>query len=275
MTYEHHGESLLDYSPCQYGRSKMLFRGPKRKTRGNYLSFLGGSEIYGKFIENPLINQVERQMRMPALNFGCVNAGVDAFLGDPEVMRYCRGAKVTVIQITGAQNISNRYYTVHPRRNDRFLAPTNLMQSVFREVDFTEFHFTRHLLTALKTRASDRFNLVQAELRETWLARMQLLLDQITGVKVLLWLANHAPEQDHVRQGLGDDPLFVDRAMIDVLRPSVNSYVEVIPSASARERGTEGMVFSPLEEPAARNMMSVGAHRETAQMLAPVIKELL
>ncbi len=35
----------------------------------------------------------------------------------------------------GAQNLSNRFYAVHPRRNDRFLRASTLMKTIFREVD--------------------------------------------------------------------------------------------------------------------------------------------
>ncbi len=53
MTYMKLGQAALDYYPCRYGASKLLFRGPRRRLQGDYVAFLGGTETYGKFIETP------------------------------------------------------------------------------------------------------------------------------------------------------------------------------------------------------------------------------
>ncbi len=53
MAYENLGESALDYVPCRYGKSKLLFRGPKRKLTAPYVAMIGGTETYGKFVETP------------------------------------------------------------------------------------------------------------------------------------------------------------------------------------------------------------------------------
>ena len=85
-----------------------------------------------------------------ALVAGICSAGVDVFCADETVLSACNDARAVVFQVMGAHNLSNRYYTVHPRRNDRFLKASALMRNQFPEIDFTEFHFTRHLLTALR-----------------------------------------------------------------------------------------------------------------------------
>ncbi|MGB3314802.1 MAG: DUF6473 family protein, partial [Albidovulum sp.] len=59
MAYEYAGESALDYLPCRYGQSKLLFRGPRRKLDGAYAAVLGGTETYGKFVAEPFPNIVE------------------------------------------------------------------------------------------------------------------------------------------------------------------------------------------------------------------------
>jgi hypothetical protein len=61
----------------------------------------------------------------------------------------------------GAQNLSNRLYTVHPRRNDRFLRASGILRTIYRDVDFTEFHFTRHMLDHLRCLSEDRFDIVR------------------------------------------------------------------------------------------------------------------
>ena len=93
------------------------------------MAFLGGSETYGKFIQDPFPDLVERALGMTCVNLGYMNAGVDAFIHEAEVLSLAAAAEITVIQLMGAQNMSNRLYRVHPRRNDRFLTASSMMKS--------------------------------------------------------------------------------------------------------------------------------------------------
>lgn len=275
MTYENLGQGALDYFPCRYGKSKLLFRGPRKKMAGEYIAMIGGTETYGKFIEKPFPTLVGEAMEMECVNFGCVTAGVDVFANDASVVEACAKARVTVIQAIGAQNMSNRFYAVHPRRNDRFLRASTLMKTIFREVDFTDFSFTKHLLTTLQTLSEERFSIVRDELKEAWIARMKLLLDKIEGKTVLLWFADRAPEDTASPDGLGREPIFVDRRMIEEVRPYVTEVVEVVPSARALAQGTAGMMFSSMEEPAAQELMGPAAHEEVAQALLEPLSRLI
>ncbi|MEQ3624477.1 MAG: DUF6473 family protein [Celeribacter sp.] len=178
----------LDYAPCHYGASKVQFRGPKRPLNGRYIACLGGTETYGKFVPQAYPALLEAQTGLRAVNLGCVNAGPGLFANDPTLVDAAARATVTVVQVMGAQNMSNRFYAVHPRRNDRFLRPSAMMQALFPEVDFTEFHFTRHMLSTLQTTAPEKFGLVTEELKEAWIARMRQLLIAVRKPSVLLWL---------------------------------------------------------------------------------------
>lgn len=274
MTYVGQGQIGLEYYPCRYGQSRVLFRGPRRRLVGDYLAFLGGTDTYGRFVETPFVAQTERIVQRPCVNFGSVNAGLDLYLNDPAVLDAAAGASLTVIQVMGAQNMSNRYYSVHPRRNDRFLRASKILQSVFSEVDFTQFHFTRHMLKHLHDLSQDRFELVVEELRNAWTARMKMVLGTLRGPAVLLWCADHAPAESDW-SALGQDPLFVDRTMIEVLRPRVAAVVEVVASSEAQAEGTQGMVFNEFEACAAAELLSVRTHGEIAEALGAVLPELL
>ncbi|MDC1223540.1 DUF6473 family protein [Ascidiaceihabitans sp.] len=46
MTYDVLGAGNLDYLPCRYGTSKLLFRGPRRPLKEPYIAFLSGTETY-------------------------------------------------------------------------------------------------------------------------------------------------------------------------------------------------------------------------------------
>ena len=272
MSYEKMADGDLDYEPCQYGTSRLLFRGPKKALEGDFIAFLGGTETYGKFIPRPFPQLVEEAAGATCVNLGFVNAGVDVFLAEPALLEIARRARVTVVQVMGAQNMSNRYYKVHPRRNDRFTGASNMMRMVFREIDFSEFHFTRHMLGTVCARAPDRYGMVRDELRLAWVARMKLLLNTIGGKIVLLWFADHAPDMALGTSGLGPDPLFVDRFMIEELRPLVEDIVEVVASEAAQARGMDGMSCTQMERVAAQRMLGPVAHREASATLARALR---
>ncbi|SHJ81377.1 hypothetical protein SAMN05444000_113110 [Shimia gijangensis] len=271
MSYEKMGTEALDYMPCRYGDSRLLFRGPMRNLDQKYAIFLGGTETYGKFIAKPFPDLVEKDINRVCVNFGCVNAGVDVFLSDPTVLLAAQRAETVVIQVMGAQNMSNRFYRVHPRRNDRFVGASDVMKTVFREIDFTEFHFTRHMLGTLCARAPDRYAMLRDELKQAWIARMRLLLSNVPGRKVLLWFAGAPPAEAALQTGLGPDPMFVDRAMIDALRPLVDDVVEAVASAEAQKQNCNGMHFNELERAAAKRLLGPKAHQEAADALVKVL----
>jgi len=275
MTYENLGQGVLDYFPCRYGHSKLLFRGPRKKMAGEYIAMIGGTETYGKFIEKPFPTLISEAMEMECVNFGCVTAGIDVFANEMPVIEACSEARVTVVQVIGAQNMSNRFYAVHPRRNDRFLRASTLLKTIFREVDFTDFSFTKHLLTTLQTLSEERFDIVRDELKEAWIARMKLLMGKIEGKTVLLWFSDRTPEDAAPSGSLGREPTFVDRRMIEEIRPFVTEVVEVVASDAALAQGTEGMKFSSMEQPAAHELMGPAAHEEAAQALLEPLSRLI
>ncbi|MBZ8117266.1 hypothetical protein KUD11_01255 [Roseovarius sp. LXJ103] len=273
MAYEKLGQSPLDYMPCRYGASKLLFRGPRREFDAPYVACLGGTETYGKFIEAPFPALLEARTGVTCVNFGLPNAGIDVFLNDPGVLSIANNARLVVLQVPPALNMSNRFYTVHPRRNDRFVKASASLKSVFREVDFTEFHFTRHMLRHLRGVAPDRFDLIRDELQAAWIARMRVLLHQVTAPVALLWMSAHAPQESAASPDLVHDPAFVTCAMLDAVRPQVACVIDATVSAEALALGSRGMVFSELEGSAACELLGPAAHAEAAAALLPIVVE--
>lgn len=245
-------EAGLSYAPCRYGNSRLLFRGPRRPLDGRHVAFVGGSETFGRLLPEPFPALVEGLIGEACVNFGQNNASVDAFAADPVVASACRDALLTVVEVTGAHNVSNRFYSVHPRRNDRFLRASSVFRAVFPEVDLADVCFTRHLLAKIHADAPERFPILREELQVAWLARMRTFLDAVGPRALLLWFSPHlpsdAPWEDRA-EPLTRDPLFVTRRMIDALRPLVRGVVMVQPGAR-RE----------------------AAHREAAQALAAMIR---
>lgn len=275
MTFAMTAPGALDYFPCRYGRSRVLFRGPRRPLDAPYLAFLGGTETYGRFIEEPFPALVERQSGKTCVNLGVANAGLDLYLNDPGVLHVAEQAELCVMQIMGAQNMSNRYYGVHPRRNDRFLRASERLQTLYPEVDFTEFHFNRHLLGRLRALSEERFDEIAGELRQAWLARMKHLLTLLRGRVLLLWLSEQQPPDAPDSALDSGGPLLIDRTMLDALRPRTVGLIEMPQSEAARHPGAPGMVFSDFEASAAGELMGPLAHEETAAALTPLIAEYL
>lgn len=275
MAYAFPGAGALDYFPCHYGTSRLLFRGPRRGLEGAYVAMLGGTETYGKYVPVPFPALVEEALGVPVANFGCVNAGADVFLNEVPVTDIAAKAAVCVVQVLGAQNLSNRYYGVHPRRNDRFLGATPLLRSIFRDVDFTEFNFTRHMLISLQACSPDRFEVVAEELRAAWVSRMKLLMTRLTGRTVLLWIGSNPPPSPGRRADIALDPMLVDAEMLAEVRPFASAWVEAVSSFDARAQDSRGMAFAPMEAPAAAGLPGPVIHRDVADRLIPILQNML
>lgn len=268
MAYEYASEINLDYFPCRYGTSRNLFRGPRRDLSQPYAVTLGGSETYGKFIQKPFPNLVEDQTNITTVNLGFMNAGLDVYIKDQVIMDIAAEARVCVVQIMGALNMTNRFYAVHPRRNDRFLHASPLLQTIFSDVDFTQYNFTRHMLSGLQIASREKFAHVMNEIRTAWVARMKFLLSKMKGRTVLLWIGASQPPKTAYFKEDERNPLMIDAQMIEMLKEQVTSYVEYIPSAKSLLRGVDGMAFGPFDLPAARLLPGVDVHREIATLIA-------
>ncbi len=272
----------LEYHLYRLGRSKTRFRGPKPDFGRPHVACLGSSETFGRFVPRPWPQLLSEQLGVPCANFGVMNAGPELVLRDPTLQLALAEARVTVVAVSGAHTVSNRLYSVHPRRNDRVIRVSQSLTTMFRNVDFTEIHFVRHLLTTLLHADPLRFAIVVDELRMAWTARMATLFEAIEGRIVLLWMAEHAPPDPpdmrvvpDVAAGLGPDPLFVTQQMLDRLSPLVTRVVEVIASEETRRAGRAGMVHAPSEAAAARALPGPALHAQAARALLPVIAEML
>lgn len=273
MAFEFAGAGALDYFPCRYGKSRLMFRGPGKNLTPPFVAVLGGSETYGKFVAEPYPRLIEAEMGLQVVNLGLMNAGPDVFLKDQELLNVAKMAEITVLQIVGAQNLSNRYYTVHPRRNDRFLAASPKLRALFPEIDFTDFHFTRHLLRRLQEVSSDRFEVVAEDLRAFWVGQMRELIQRLDRKVILLWLAVMRPPPPGRRADLMHDPLLVDREMVDALRPLAANYVEVRPSKATLNANSEGMVLGPMDIAVAAGLPGPQFHREIAKAVIAPLKD--
>lgn len=257
------GAGTPDYFPCNYGGSRLMFRGPRRDLGGDYIVTLGGSETFGRFVPTPFPLLLERRLGTPVVNLACVNAGPDLWLQDEALAGIIGGARFGVLQVLGALNLSNRYYTVHPRRNDRFIAASPLLRALYADLDLTEIHFTRHLVQTLHALGADRFRLVAEELRNVWLQRMTAVLRMMPEHRVLYWIARRPPPLR--ASDPTQDPALVDHALLEHLRPLVDDIVIHVPGEAAPLAGPSGW----------SGATGALAHREGAALLSAAISRRL
>ncbi|MFN3280998.1 MAG: DUF6473 family protein [Tabrizicola sp.] len=267
------GAGALDYSPCRYGASRALFRGPARDLTQPYVAVLGGSESFGKYVAKPWPALVETGLGQAVVNLAGQNAGPDFYLSDPAALEVAAGARVAVVQVTGPEALSNPFYTVHARRNDRFLAPTPALRALFPEVDLAEIHFTRHLLSVLNRIDPLRCAVVTEALRRTWVERMRLLLARLPERRLLLWLADTTLSSGADRPDR--PPVSIDRALVEALACEVSGIVELVPSPKARAMARLDMIYPETEAAQAACLPGAAVHAEVAARLVPLVRGLM
>jgi hypothetical protein len=266
MTYEILGPGALDYLPCRYGASKLKFRGPEKMLEGPYVAFLGGTTTFGKFIEKPYPLRVEHMTGVPSVNFGQMNAGLEVFAREDVVLNAARSARITVLEAIGAANMSNRFYRVHPRRNDRFLRAGPQLRLLYPEVDFSQFNFTGHMLRHLYGCDPQRFGVLREVLQRLWVRRMCRLAASVSEKTVLLRFGAPQPRG-------GDD--LVTPAMLAAVAPEVSAVVTVEGTHSVGVGEEAGLVYHQIEEPAARSVVGPAGHEAAALALRPVLDSLM
>lgn len=259
MSIEQRGRLPLDYNPVVLPGSALRFRGPLASEHEPGVVCIGGSETFGRFINAPFPKQLDDACPVPVLNLGVMNAGLDVMMTDPAILAAMDDAEKVIFQITSAHNMSNRFYTVHPRRNDRFLTASTMLRTIYPSVDFAKFNFTRHMLVHLRDLSEDRFEIIRSELEAAWTARMTRFLEQIVAPVHLLWLSNRSPGQGDP-DDMSIDPLFVTPEMLEHVSDHAASLTVVTPTSVAGADDLHGKFYGPKEEAAARLLPGPALH---------------
>lgn len=202
----------------RFGRSKQIFRGPKPDLDSPYLTFIGGSATFGKFVLEPYPKLVEKWIGTTCVNLGTPGAGPGFFLKDPVVLETCSRSTRCIVQVMDVAQLSNRMYEVYPRRNMRLRRVSAVLRSLYPQLDFSGFRYVTAMIRKLKEVDGEAYKVVLAEQRSAWLARMLELLLDIETAKTLLWI-----------RPIEDDDLnpSVTQEMIDVLASHVDNVVTV------------------------------------------------
>ena len=271
MSFEARGAAAPDQSVVGYPGSSLRFRGPGGDLAQAHVLCLGGTETFGRFVDAPYPNLLADKLGTDVINMGVAGGGLDVVLNDAAIADAMGTATEIVLQVQGAQNISNRLYTVHPRRNDRFVRASDILRTIYRDVDFTEFHFTRHMLEHLRGLSLDRFDIVRNELRVAWMARMKRFLCDAKVPVHLLWLACRPPSDDEPEDTLSDEPMFVTSAMLEAAAKQAASLTVVSVPSSTDDRPEADQKMMKPEALAARLLPGAEAHKEAADLLSQLL----
>ncbi len=265
----------LNYDEYRWGRSRQVFRGPKPDLSQPYVACIGGSETYGRFAMSPWPAQLERLIEYPCANWGSPGAGPTFFLKDPVVLEACSNARACVITVMGAHVTSNRLFSVFVRRNLRLRDVSETMRALYPEIDFSDFRFAANMLIACWKTSPERFKVVQIELRQAWVARMKELIADIETPTILCWLSDTSPEMAERMDPLNareNPPSYVDRDMIEEIKPHVDYYVEYVASSEA----AHGPRIAGRQRPeVARRCPSDMMHAEAAELLSDPVSKVL
>jgi hypothetical protein len=271
MSFEARGATAPDNPTVTYPGSGLRFRGPGGDPTRAHVLCLGGTETFGRFVGHPYPAALADRIATPVINMGVAGGGLDALMNDGAIAEAMGAATTIVLQVQGAQNLSNRLYTVHPRRNDRFVRASGILRTIYREVDFTEFHFTRHMLDHLRSFSPDRFDIVRNELRVAWMSRMNRFLCDARVPVHLLWLSCSIPQVEDRADTLGDEPMFVTSGMLQAAAKQAASLTVVaVPNAPADQGAANGQTQGA-DAAAARMMPGAAAHLLAAERLASVL----
>lgn len=264
----------IEYNAYRFGRSRQRFRGPKPDLSGPYISFIGGSETYGKFVQDPFPSILQNSLDYTCANWGTPGAGPSFFLKDPVVLEACSNSKICVVSVMGAVAMSNRLYSVFKRRNSRVRATSAGLKAMFPNLKLGDYRFAHNMLRHMYRDNPLNFKVLEIELKEAWIARMRELLDEIETTRVLFWISERTPDE-----GFGPDerdafvthPAFVDREMVEAIAPMADLVVEYVPhSRSGKDMADDEEGVGP-----ALPVPSDFMHAQAAVLLADPLRDIL
>lgn len=268
----------LDYETYRFGRAKQRFRGPKPDLSKPYLAFIGGSEPFGKFIENPFPSLLQDRLGMNCVNWGTPGAGPSFFLRDPVILEACSTARACVITVMGAVAMSNRLYSVFKRRNSRIRDTSATLRALYPQMALSDFRFAHNMLRKMYHDNPNNFRVVEIELREAWVARMRDLLEEIETTRVLVWMSSRAPEEEpgpHDRESFVTAPAFVNREMLEAVAPMADVLVEYVAGAGVADMPGDGRIYEDSQADAALRYPGATMHRQVADLLEEPLRQIV
>ena len=268
----------LNYEEYRFGRSRQVFRGPMPDLSRPYIACIGGSETYGRFSPVTYAQQMQRSLGIQCVNWGTPGAGPGFFLKDSVLLESCSRARACVVAVMSAHAMPNRYYRVFFRRNERLRDVSEMLATLYPEVDFGRFRYVGNMLNHLYEVSPDRFAMIRLELKNAWIARMTELMNDIETPKVLVWFSNITPDESDMlepRAARHVSPAYVTSEMVEAVKPFADFYVEFVADPEAVKGAPGDRVLGDRSENVARRFPSATMHKQLAELLDGPVSELL
>lgn len=232
---------------------------------------IGGNEVFGKYVQMPFPALLEHMVGRPVVNLGVANGGMQSFMSDPVIEEVAQRARVCVLQVMGAQGVSNKYYRVHCRRADRVIAVSSDLRALFPSLDFHDVAFVRQLLARMHASNPENFARVVDHLRERWESAVHSLISRLAMPVVLLRIATSPENNDDAPDT--HDPMFVTADMLFRAAMHCDGIIQVNAPTSADD--LLSMQAGPAEHHAALHLPSPDLHHRAALSLSKVLQPVL
>ena len=297
--YQNLDKDIIDYKI--YDFQGLELRGPKLDN-SKYIAYIGASQTFGRYCQEPYPNILGKRLNMGTLNFGIGGKGPTYFLRNKTILEAVNRAELVIIQVLSGRSIDNSVF----ESRDGGMEGIRLIDGKKMRVDYV---FSQLISGKDKRGLSREFmeNLVK-ETRENYVTATIELLRAIQPPKVLLWLSTRTPEYKEIygltpyqkfRKGfstfleklsngkmgffrrhtntyvnnlLAEFPHLVNREMIEAIKPHGDRYVEYVSKAGLPQvlRNFSGKIAGKDNYYPSPEM-----HRQVSELLYPVCKSIL
>lgn len=227
----HAGATVHDHAADNAQCSRPAVSGRPVDPSRPFIALLGGLQMAGEDPAQSIAELLGSAAGLEVVNLAAPHAGPDYYLSNPALLETAARAVLVVILLSGPGALTNPFYRVHSRRNDRLVATMPALRALFPEVELADIHYVRHLHQVLERTDADRHAQVARTVRNTWLLRMGEMLDHLTAPRILL-----SPGWPTPPSACGEtDPYMVDRPLQEALRSRhARSLKLVTPDCKAR-----------------------------------------
>lgn len=272
---------LFDYGHWQPPGTRKWFRGPARPLppEGPFIACLGAASAFGRFVETPYAALLEARLGLPCVNLGHGGARAPFYLRDQALMALLNQASLVVVEMFSARGTATAEI-----ENQGDASAFVRWRGATGGFTFADRFFTE----ALKARPAAEMAALREAIRAAYVAEMRELLAALSVPTLLFYFSQRAPEAafglDSRESFMGLFPHFIDRGVVEALRPRATEYCEFISSTGLPQPlGVPGQAIArPPARPDGKRPLEVNRyypspamHREAADVLAPRLAGLL
>lgn len=223
--YQERDWDVVDYNLYTIPGFGYTLRGPQiREDATRFATILGAGQSFGVLVRDPYSHKLSRTFSMEVMNLSVGGSAPTLYLRSKAAIEASNQSSLCIIQILSARSSQSSYFESRGGKN--MLRPRG-SKLPFVPGDTAFRSLFAHEPSTIPP-------IVIGELRANWIKEMLQLLGLIKIPKILLWFSKRSPDLPesfaNFDEASGAFPHFVNRAMIDEIRPYADDYVEVVSS---------------------------------------------